>query len=68
MGTSNKDTWHDTQVFYLTYFLKVTQVKVQNVADMVMYYLTYNILTLCEHVSSAITSELIAGSAPNFYI
>jgi hypothetical protein len=63
MGTStcNKDTWHDTQVFDLTYmyFLKVTGVKVQNSTNIGMfhyscYYLTWhawNILTLCEHVS-----------------
>jgi hypothetical protein len=30
IGTSNGDAWHDTQVFDLTYFLKVTEVKVQN--------------------------------------
>jgi hypothetical protein len=43
-------TWHDIWVFYLTCFLKI---KVQNVTDMgtFHYYLTYNILTLCEHVS-----------------
>jgi hypothetical protein len=42
--TSNKDTWHDTQVFYLTYFLKVREVKykVQNGTDMgtFHYYFT----------------------------
>jgi hypothetical protein len=33
---------HDTQVFDLTYFLKVAEVNVQNVTDMgtVHYYLT----------------------------
>jgi hypothetical protein len=42
IGTSNKDTCHDTQVFDLTYFLKVTEVKVQNGTniDTFHYYLT----------------------------
>jgi hypothetical protein len=77
--------------------LKVTEVKVQNGTNIgtFHYYLTWNILTLCEHVSghhlpvnqilarsdlkygyqvaileknqSAITPQLMAGSAPNCY-
>jgi hypothetical protein len=27
MGTSNKDTWHDTQVFDLTYFSRSQKLK-----------------------------------------
>jgi hypothetical protein len=30
IGTSNNDTGHDSQLYDLTYFLKVTKVKVQN--------------------------------------
>jgi hypothetical protein len=39
---SNKDTWHDTQVFDLTYFFKGTEVKVQNGTNIgtFRYYLT----------------------------
>jgi hypothetical protein len=53
IGTSNKDTWHNAWVFDLTYFLKVAEVKVQNSTNIgtFHYYLTWNILTLCEHVS-----------------
>jgi hypothetical protein len=96
IGASNKYASHDTRVFDLTYFLKVAEVKVQNGTNIGMFHycLTWNILTLCEHVSrhhlplnqilarsdfkygwqvailgkkSAITPELMAGSAPNCY-
>jgi hypothetical protein len=38
---TNKDTWHDTWVFDLTYFLKVTEVNVQNGTNIGMFHYSY---------------------------
>jgi hypothetical protein len=53
IGTSNKDTWHNTWVFDLTYFSRSQRSKFETKyeVDVFCYYLTWKVLTLHEHVS-----------------
>jgi hypothetical protein len=53
IGMSNKDTWHNTTVFYLTYFSRSQRSKFETnyEVDIFCYYLTWKVLALHERVS-----------------